>query len=460
MGRYDTYAQNDRNPTPIERALRNPTILAGAGAALLLGTLAALVLTWLLFSSPIKVVLGSQFGFSLVMMGLSLFIIIHLCAACILAERKLSAFIQDRMGPNRVGYWGLLQPIADGIKFILKEDITPTNVDRPIYILAPALSMGLALVGFAVIPWAGEIHFPWMEPGTTVSTQVVSIDIGLLYVLAVGSLAVYGVVLAGWASNNKYSAYGGMRAAAQMISYEIPLGLALLVILLTAGSLRPETIVNQQAASGVWNIFLHPIAFVLLTVTALAETNRAPFDLAECEQELIGGFHTEYSAMKFAMFFLGEYAHMVTASALVTVVFLGGWAPLPFFSWYSTGPDGAVEATWWNTSWVAALIKFGVVWTKICLFLGLFMLIRWTLPRFRFDQLMRLAWKGLVPMGIAAIVAAGVLAAFGWQRNLLACLLVNGVLLAGAIWLAGSSRSPITGRQENLPPVEVRPTRV
>lgn len=454
--RIDEYAPNDRTPSPVDRFLRSRTLLV----VLVLAALAPIpagVGAWMLFRETIQEILASQFWVSIIMIGVSLFIILHLCAACILAERKVSAWIQDRLGPNRVGYWGILQPIADGIKFILKEDYTPRGADRPLFILAPALAMGLALLSFAVIPWAGRIHWPWMDPGQTVTTQVVSLDVGLLFVLAVGSLAVYGVVLAGWASNSKYAFYGGMRASAQMLSYEVPMGLSLMVLLLLAGTLRPELMVDQQAQSGIWNIFLHPIAFVLLLTTALAECNRAPFDLAECEQELVAGFHTEYSAMKFAMFFLGEYAHMITAAALITVLFLGGSDPLPFVGWLAE-----------STHPLAALVKFHVIWAKICLVVLLFMIIRWTIPRFRFDQLMRLAWQALVPMGIALVVAQGLLSAFGivtdpqagLARNLgvmAIYLVVNGLLLAAALWVNGRSRRPITGRQEHLPEVDVRP---
>lgn len=439
----------NKSATPIDVALRKPWVLGALGAALLLGPIPIVLIAWLLFGEAIRATLSSQFWFSVIMMGVTLFLIIHLCAGCILAERKLSAYCQDRMGPNRVGFWGLLQPIADGLKFIFKEDIIPSNVDKPIFVLAPAMALVVALTTFAVLPWAGDITWPWLIDGVrpTVSSQVATLDIGVLYLLSLGSMSIYGVVLAGWASNNKYSFYGAMRAAAQMLSYEVPLGLAVLVLLLTSGSLRLETMVEQQATSGVWNIFLHPIAFVLMMITALAETNRAPFDLAECEQELIAGFHTEYSSMKFAMFFLAEYSHMIVASALLSVIFLGGWAPLPFVPWLSK-----------NTEWWAALIKYGVIWGKISLFIAFFMLIRWTLPRFRFDQLMRLAWQKMVPIGLALVALTALLAAFGAQRNFVYCFGVNVVLLVLMLLQAALTTTPVTGRQENLPHIRVRPT--
>lgn len=451
-------------PTPdplafkIEKTLRNPLVLGVAGIGLVVAPVVLVVAAFMFFAEPLKAFLSSQFWFSIFMMALSLFLIIHLCAACILAERKISAYMQDRQGPNRVGWGGVLQPIADGVKFILKEEFIPRDVDKPIYMLAPCLAFIVALLGFAVIPWAGQIEWPWTDASgnhPVVTTQVASLDVGLLYMLAVGSLGVYAVVLAGWASNSKYAHYGGMRATAQMLSYEVPLGLGVLVMLLASGTLRLEDIVQTQASTGIWNIFMHPIAFLLVLIAAFAETNRAPFDLAECEQELVAGFHSEYSSMKFALFYLGEYAHMITNSALMTAVFLGGWDPIPGLGLL------ADNHTWW-----AALIKFHVFWGKVGAFIAFYMIIRWTLPRFRFDQLMKLAWKNLVPLGITTVFVTGALVAFGWRidpkggltGNLLpaaVALSVNVLVFAGAIWLAGAAKERITGRQENLPDVKV-----
>ncbi len=452
MPQIMNYDPADKTATPLDRALRSPGILLTALVVIGALTIALLVVLWLLFADTFKPVLASQFGFSVVLMVVLVGLILLSTAVCILAERKIAGFIQDRKGPNRAGFWGVLQPVADGLKFFLKEDIIPAQVDRPLYLLAPCIAFGLALLGFAIIPWAGEVHWPWMPAGETVTTQVASLDIGILYILAVGSLGVYGVVLAGFASNNKYSFYGGVRATAQMLSYEVPLGLGLLVVLLVVGSLRPEVIVNQQAESGVWNVFLHPIACLLVIISAFAENNRAPFDLPECEQELVGGYHTEYSSMKFAMFFLAEYAHMVTNSALIVAVFFGGWDLVPFWGVASNSGLLAESTAWW-----AALIKFGVFWGKVALFIGLYMWVRWTLPRFRFDQLMRLTWKSLVPIGMALVIVTGVLVALGWQRNFFASIGVNVVLLAVGLWLASRSRQPITGRQISLPDIEVRP---
>lgn len=265
--------------------------------------------------------LKTQLGFSVALMVVLITIIMGFVAYAILLERKVCAWLQDRIGPNRAGPLGLLQPIADGVKFLLKEDFTPRGADRPLFFLAPCIAFAVAMIGFAVIPWGGPLDLGGPEP---VRVQVAGVDIGLLYILAVGAMGVYGLVLAGWSSNNKFSFYGGMRAAAQTLSYEIPMGLAILVVVLTTGQVRLEKIVEYQMQS-TWNVLLHPLAFLILLVTAFAETNRMPFDLAESEQELVGGYHTEYSSMKMALFFLGEYAHLITVSAFMTALFLGGW---------------------------------------------------------------------------------------------------------------------------------------
>ncbi len=432
----------DKAVEKVENTLRNPLVLIVAGLVLTAPLIALLVLLfpyyrWIL-SDPVWFPIA--FGFFV------LFNILNATAVCILAERKIAGFAQDRKGPNRVGFWGLLQPIADGLKFFLKEDITPNNVDKPLFFLAPAIAMITALVGFAIIPWAGDVHWPWMEAGATVSTQMLSLNVGALYLLAIGSIGVYGIVLAGYASNNKYSFYGGMRASAQMISYELPMGLALVCMFLVAGTLRLEEMVAHQATTGVWYVFIYPVPFFLLLVSAFAETNRAPFDLAEAEQELVGGFHTEYSSMKFAMFFLAEYAHMITGSALVVAVFFGGW--------HLWGLTGGPE----TTSWIAMLIKLGVYVTKVVVMIFLFMWIRWTLPRFRFDQLMSIAWQSLIPVGVVFVAGIAVLVAFNMQRTWWAALLLNLVILGIMLAVAARSRAPVTGRQISLPDVNVRTT--
>ena len=394
----------------------------------------------------------NQFGFSLLFMAVLLGVIMTAVAYCILLERKISAWVQDRVGPNRVGPGGLLQPLADGVKFLLKEDIISGNVDRRIFILAPAIAFVVAIVGFAVIPWGGSLD---LGGESSVLVQVASVDIGLLYLLAVGSLSVYGVVLGGWASNNKFSFYGGMRATAQMLSYEIPMGLAILVVVMTTGQVRLETIVDFQvfgtgsAGGGVWNILLHPVAFIILLITAFAEANRAPFDLAECEQELIGGFQTEYSAMKLALFYLGEYAHMITSSAFMAVLFLGGWELFPFSERVGWG-----WVHWFNTSesFFAAVLRVHVMFGKIAAFIVLFMWVRWTLPRFRFDQLMRLAWLGLVPMGM--VLTAWVALLVYWQMPVSIWATVGNVALIVLVLLIISVRQPVvTGRQRSMPSI-------
>ncbi len=314
-----------------------------------------------------------------------------ICSYLIFAERKIAAWVQDRIGPNRVGPWGLFQPIADGLKFLFKEQVVPNHVNKVIYFLAPAIAVLTTLLAFAVVPFGSTNtqnpeEFQWMiAPG---------VDIGILFIFAVGSLAVYAIILGGWASNNKYSFLGALRSSAQVISYEIPLGMSILGVVLLTGSLNLERIIEHQAQGFFhWNVWYQPMAFLIFWLAALAETNRLPFDLPECEQELIGGFHTEYSAMKFGMFFLGEYTHMITVSFLLSILFLGGWH---FPGLTTLGP---------NTAGSVAL-KFIVLFGKMSLFILLIMMIRWTLPRFRFDQLMGLAWKVLIPLALVNLVAA------------------------------------------------------
>ncbi len=428
-----------------DRLLRNPWIFWPAALVIgVLGVIAVFVL-----ARVFQGALASQRILTLVVLATVLFLLLNGAALCIFLERKVSAYIQDRRGPNRVGHLGLLQSAADGIKMLLKEDVIPGNVDKPLYLLAPAVAFGVAMLTFAVIPWAGNVRWPWMPADApALSTQVASLDVGFLYIVAVASLGVYSVVLAGYASNNKYSFYGGMRAAAQMISYEIPLGLGLLCILLTAGTVRLDQVVAEQARSGLWYIFYQPLAFLLVLISGFAETNRAPFDLAEAEQELVGGYHTEYSALKFGLFFLGEYTHMMVGSALVIALFLGGWAPLPFVGLLAD-----------NDSWWAMLLRFGIYWGKIAAFIVFYMVVRWTLPRFRFDQLMQLAWQSLVPIGVGLMLVTSLLVVLGWHDSLPASLAGNLLVLVVALWHAARSRKPITGRQANLGPapgVQVR----
>ena len=346
-----------------------------------------------------------------------LHLILSGCAYSIMLERKLSAWMQDRVGPNRVGPRGLFQPLADGLKFLLKEDYNPRGVDTWLFLLAPAFIMVPAMIGFVIVPFASAIDITGLvsaigvaQPGATYAVKLVGaeINIGVIYLIAVGSLGVYGVVLGGWASNNKFSFLGGLRASAQMVSYEIPMGLALLAVVLMAGTLDPFQIIAQQQ-EGAWNLLQMPVAAILFYACMLAESNRAPFDLAEAESELIGGYHTEYSSMKFAIFFLGEYFHMITGAAFFTMLFLGGWSVNPIagiIPWDLTnGGD-----VWWM-----GIIQFVVVLFKMFLMVAFGMAVRWTLPRFRFDQLMKLAWEGMIPTSLLVVLITSVWIYLGWQ---------------------------------------------
>ena len=306
-----------------------------------------------------------------------------------LAERKISAWIQDRHGPNRVGPHGLLQPAADGLKNIMKEETYPEKANIALFVLAPAIAFIPAMLTFAVIPFASPLPLPGVG---LIEMVVAPLPIGFLYILALTSLGVYGIVLAGWASNNKYSLLGGLRSSAQMVSYEIAMGLSTVAVLLVAGNVALNDIIWQQATT-VWNFFGLTIAFIIFLIAAFAETNRLPFDLPEAESELIAGYHTEYSAMKFSLFFIAEYSNMVTASALLVTLFFGGW-DIPFTLWDNMAP--------WS---VLKTVLTGLVFAgKVLFFLFFYMWIRWTLPRFRYDQLMSLGWRVLLPISLAYIV--------------------------------------------------------
>ena len=323
-----------------------------------------------------------------------------------LAERRISAWIQDRHGPNRVGPHGLLQPIADGIKNIMKEETLPSHVHRALFLLAPMIAFVPALTAWAVIPFAA----PWASPWGRIEMVLADLPIGFLFVLAVTSLGVYGIVLAGWSSNNKYALLGGLRSSAQMISYEVSMGLSLIPVLVLAGNVTLNEIVNQQAAMHVWNALTLSISYLLFHIAAFAETNRLPFDLPEAESELITGYHTEYSAMKFSLFFIAEYANMITASAMVATLFFGGW-DIPFTSADNTRA----------VSFGMVLLSALIFAAKTAFFLFFFIWIRWTLPRFRYDQLMALGWKVNLPLALAyiVVVASVVLAldAAGFERG-------------------------------------------
>ena len=327
--------------------------------------------------------------------GLTLGMVAYL----ILMERKVASWAQDRIGPNRVGPKGLLQPMADGLKMFVKEDYRPAGVDKWLFSFAPALMMSVVIIALAVLPIAGV----FTSPRITFAFQAAKLNIGVLFILAFLSLAIYGVVVAGWASNNKYSFLGGMRAAAQMISYEIPLGLSVLCVALLFGTLELDELVAKQAhywfgVIPAWNVFSQPVAFVLFLICIHAEANRAPFDLAECEQELVGGYHTEYSSMRLGLLLLAEYAGMIVTSAVCVAMFFGGW-----HFWGLTGPDPKhPEVT--NSVLIIAL-RCGVFFVKTLCIIFVFMWTRWSLPRFRYDQLMLMAWRGLIPIGLGLLMA-------------------------------------------------------
>ena len=340
-------------------------------------------MTFFIVSSIIKIIVV----FTAIMVGVALLT---------LAERRICAWMQDRLGPNRVGPQGLLQPAADGLKNLMKEETLPAQADKALFLLAPAMSFVPALLAFAVIPFAAPLPTRWGD----VDMVVANLPVGFLYILAFGSLGVYGIVLAGWSSNNKYSLLGGLRASAQMISYEIAMGMSTVAVLLLAQNVTlTEVIARQSSSLFTWNVFPLSLAFFIFVVAAFAETNRLPFDLPEAEAELIAGYHTEYSAMKFSMFYIAEYSNMVTASALMTTLFFGGW-DVPFTTWDNTPPW-----TVWKT--LATLAVFSA---KVLFFLFLYIWVRWTLPRFRYDQLMALGWKVMLPLalGYLSVIATAI----------------------------------------------------
>ncbi len=377
----------------------------------------------------------------LVVSVVTIAVMIHVMLICVayfvMMERKVSAYIQDRIGPNRVGFdfglpalkflkgcIGLGQPLADGVKFILKEDYTPNRVDKVLFTLAPIIVVVPAMIGFLVIPWGGvwecpDIHIPVTElviAGGPVNVAGAVFNAGIVYLLAVASLGVYGVTLGGWAGNNKFSFLGGLRATAQMISYEIPMGLALLAALLVYGTFRTDSIIQQQVDSG-WLIFSQPLVAVIFFITGLAEANRAPFDNAEAEQELVGGYHTEYSSMRFALFFLAEYSHLFTSAAFFSLIFLGGYA-IPGVA--LTDPA--------STSLLAVIVKLLAFMSKVVLIVFLGMVVRWSIPRLRYDQVMMVAWQGLIPLSLGLVLVNSVLVYFNMAT--LVPLLLGNVALA------------------------------
>jgi NADH-quinone oxidoreductase subunit H len=453
----------------------------------------------------------THFWITLILIACALGAIMGTCAYLILLERKIAAWAQDRLGPNRVGWWGLLQPIADGLKFLLKEQVIPNQVDKLFYLLAPAIAISTALLAFAVVPFGSTTTPPVLEdrrtdamleksrvpldeqareklkednteyrllprgpiwPQTETELAYVlaadraysaalgyrtyeqrledynrmlqftiapHVDIGIVWVFAIGSLAVYAIVLGGWSSNNKYSFLGSLRSSAQLISYEIPLGLSAIGVMLVTGSLSLEKMIAYQYTNG-WNFIFQPLACLLFATSVFAECNRLPFDLPEAEQELVGGYHTEYSGMKFALYFLGEYAHMITTSFLVVILFFGGWL-LPGVTDPSANGVGAM------------ILKLVVLAVKMVLFITFFMLVRWTIPRFRFDQLMALAWKVMMPMALINLVAVLTVKQFGLGEWLL--LPVSVLVFIGAAALS-LKLAPGAGEAQHPPVAPAR----
>jgi NADH-quinone oxidoreductase subunit H len=383
---------------------------------------------------------------TVILIGVAMGALQGTCAYLILIERKIAAYVQDRLGPNRVGPWGLLQPIADGVKFILKEEIIPGHVDKLFYMIAPAIAVSTALMAFAVVPFGPTSAPPVRNWPQTAEEEAKAadpafkkeveeynrkiqfviaprVDIGIVFVFSVTSLATYGIILGGWSSNNKYSVLGGLRSSAQLISYEIPMGLSVLGVIVLAGALNNEQIIDHQVNHG-WNILYQPLACLLFLTCILAECNRLPFDLPEAEQELVGGYHTEYSGMKFALFFLAEYTHMITTSFLLVTLFLGGW--------HLPGLAGSGTAT--------LILQVLVIAAKMMALIILFMLIRWTIPRFRFDQLMGIAWKVLIPLALANFVCVMVVMYLGWNPWLLTVASI--VLFLASGWLTLVQTTP------------------
>jgi len=310
-------------------------------------------------------------------------------------ERKVLGHMQNRLGPMRTGPHGLLQPLADGLKLMFKEDIIPTYADKPVFILAPLMALVPALIAFVVVPFGPTVHIL----GRDVPLYLSDLNIGVLYVLGLSSMGAYGIVMAGWSSNSKYALMGGLRSASQVISYEIPMGLAIISVLMMSGSLSLVEITEAQ--SGLWNVVYQPVAFIIYLLAGVAETNRAPFDLPEAENELVAGFHVEYSGMRFAYFFMAEYANMLMVSCMAVVLFFGGWNPII--------PRSVFELAPLFGQYIGFLGEPAVWWflIKIYIFFFMYLWLRATLPRLRYDQLMQLGWKLLIPLGLANILVTG-----------------------------------------------------
>jgi len=345
-------------------------------------------------------------------------------------ERKIAAYSQNRLGPNRVGPRGILQAVADGIKILAKENFIPAQAGRGLFYLAPILTMFGALAVLAVIPFGGILTLAHWN--LKVPIQVApGLDVGIVFIVMIASASVYGIILGGWSANNKYSFYGALRSAAQILSYEVPLGLCLLAMILMAGDLKLETFISQQLAHS-WLIFYQPGVFLIMLVCAFAETNRLPFDTPEAEQELVAGYHTEYSSMEFGLFFLGEYTHIIADSALIVTLFLGGWH-LPFLI---TAVEGSLAQT---------LLKLIIFSAKIALLIFFFMWVRWTLPRFRFDQILRLTWIGLTPLTLLLLSATSILVFL--RLNWTFWMPLANILILAVLYLSALMQSRFAGRR-------------
>lgn len=340
-----------------------------------------LALDWAMFTEKLVLIIVVVMGSLLVAMY------------CTYGERKVAGWMQDRRGPNRAGPFGILQPLADGIKLFFKEEITPTHANKFLFILGPCLAMLTAMMVGAVIPWGGNVHLF----GREISLQIADVNIGLLYIIAVVSLGVYGIMIGGWASNNKYSLIGAMRAASQIISYELAMGIAIIALLMVTGTLSLNGMVHQQMDK-VWNIFYQPLGFLIFLICAFAETNRTPFDLPEAENELIGGYHAEYSSMKLGFYLFSEYINMFLSSAVMATLYFGGY-DIPFVN--DANLVHSIGGNW------TAVLQFAALFAKILGFIFLFMWVRWTVPRFRYDQLMNLGWKALLPLALLNMLATG-----------------------------------------------------
>jgi len=353
-------------------------------------------------------------------------------AYLVLVERWIAAWVQDRRGPNRVGIpltkirlFGLGQPLADGLKIVLKEDFTPRHVDKVLYNAAPLVLLTASLAIFAAIPFGSVLPPLGIEglPDPVPFLVAPGLDVGVLWVFALSSIAVYGVLLGGWASNNKYGFLGGLRSSAQLVAYEIPLGLGLLGVVLAAGSLKLDVIMNHQAETGLWFAFAQPLGFLVFLIASFAEAARLPFDLPEAEQELVGGYHTEYAGIKLLLFLVSEFLHMVTAAFLIVIMFLGGW-----HLWGVTGSSQEI-------SWLGAGLRFGILSAKIFAVILFFMVVRWSWPRFRFDQLMNLAWKVMLPLGLLNLVVVATLEEFRPRLEAALGPGLTGGIMIGLPWL-------------------------